>query len=58
MKSVMYYQSLKRAQFPDVEETIIYRIKQYLAIKFLRLQSFFLHNQLGEALWVHYKKSA
>ncbi|MGZ3757413.1 MAG: class I SAM-dependent methyltransferase [Mucilaginibacter sp.] len=57
MKSVMYYQSLKRAQFPDVNETISYRIKQYIAIKYLRLKSIFMHNQLGEALWVHYKKS-
>jgi SAM-dependent methyltransferase len=56
MKTVLYYQSLKRAQFPPVKETAWYRIKQYIEIKFIRLQAIFMHKQLGEALWVHYRK--
>jgi len=57
MKTVMYYQSLKRAQFPAVKETLLYRIEQYLGIKYLRPQATFMHNQLGETLWVHFQKS-
>jgi len=57
MKTVMYYQSLKRVQFPPVKETAWYLIKQYLEIKYIRLQATFRHKQLGEALWVHYRKS-
>lgn len=58
MKTVMYYQSLKRAQFPPVKETAWSRIRQYLEIKYMRLQAIFIHEQLGEALWVHYKKAS
>jgi 2-polyprenyl-3-methyl-5-hydroxy-6-metoxy-1,4-benzoquinol methylase len=54
MKTVMFYQSLKRAQFPPVTETAVFRIKRYLSIKYMRLQAIFLHKQLGDALWVHY----
>ena len=56
MKTVMFYQSLKRAQYPPVKETAWYRVKQYLEIKYMRLQAIFMHKQLGEALWVHYRK--
>ncbi len=57
MKTVMYYQSLKRAQFPPIKETVWSHIKQYLEIKYLRLKAIFLHKQLGETLWVHFRKS-
>jgi len=57
MKTVMYYQSLKRVQFPPVKETTWSGVKQYAKIKYMRLQAIFLHKQLGEALWVHYRKS-
>jgi 2-polyprenyl-3-methyl-5-hydroxy-6-metoxy-1,4-benzoquinol methylase len=57
MKTVMYYQSLKRAQFPAVKETAWSKVKQYLGIKYLRLQSLLMHKKLGEALWVHYRKA-
>jgi len=56
MKTVLYYQSLKRAQSPAVKESAWYRIKQYLEIKYIRLQAIFIHKTLGEALWVHYRK--
>jgi len=56
MKTVMFYQSLKRAQFPPVAETAAYRVKRYASIKYMRLQAIFLHKNLGDALWVHYRK--
>ena len=57
MKTVMYYQSLKRAQFPAVKETIWRKINRYLSIKYLRLQAIFRYKYLGEAMWVYYRKS-
>ena len=56
MKTVMYFQSLKRAQFPFKHETRWYLIKQYLSIKKMQIQSYFMHKQLGESLWIHYQK--
>ena len=56
VKTVMYYQSLKRAQFQPVKRTAWYRVKRYLEIKWLRLQAEFLHRNLGDTLWVHYIK--
>jgi len=56
MKTVMYYQSLKRAQFPMEGETTWSRIRQYVQIKNMRLQSIVKHKQLGDTLWVHYRK--
>jgi 2-polyprenyl-3-methyl-5-hydroxy-6-metoxy-1,4-benzoquinol methylase len=56
MKTVMYYQSLKRAQFPPAEQTTWYLIKQYIEIKYIRLQAIFMHKKLGETLWVHFRK--
>ena len=52
MKTVMYYQSLQRAQQPDIPETISYKIKRYLDIKYLRLKAILMHKRLGETLWV------
>ena len=57
MKTVMYYQSLKRAQFPPIKETVWYKVDRYLAIKYMRLQAIFMHKHLGEAICVHYRKS-
>ncbi|GAB3927640.1 class I SAM-dependent methyltransferase [Mucilaginibacter myungsuensis] len=56
MKTVMYSQSLKRSQYPPVERRMLYRTREYLQIKKLRLRSFLLHKQLGECTWVHYQK--
>jgi 2-polyprenyl-3-methyl-5-hydroxy-6-metoxy-1,4-benzoquinol methylase len=53
MKTVMYYRSLRRAQLPPVKETLWYNIKQYIEIKYIRLQAMFMHKHLGEALWIH-----
>jgi SAM-dependent methyltransferase len=52
MKTVMYYQSLQRAQLPPEPETLLYRIKRYVNIKYIRLQAIFMHKKLGETLWV------
>jgi SAM-dependent methyltransferase len=57
MKTVLYYQSLKRAQFPPVNETSRYRISRYIEIKRIRLQAVFMQKRLGETLWVHYRKA-
>ena len=58
MKTVMYYRSLKERQLPPVKVTSWYRIKQYLQIKYIRLQSFLMYKKLGETLWVHYVKTS
>ena len=55
MKTVMFYQSLKRAQFPPVEETAAFKFKRYASIKYMRLQAILKHKNLGDALWVHYR---
>jgi 2-polyprenyl-3-methyl-5-hydroxy-6-metoxy-1,4-benzoquinol methylase len=52
MKTVMYYQSLQRAQQPAISETIWYRMQRYIGIKYLRLKAIFMHKKLGETLWV------
>jgi 2-polyprenyl-3-methyl-5-hydroxy-6-metoxy-1,4-benzoquinol methylase len=56
MKTVMYYRSLKERQLPPVKITKWYCVKQYLQIKYIRLQSFLMYKKLGETLWVHYVK--
>jgi SAM-dependent methyltransferase len=58
MKTVMFSQSLKRVELPPVKETMWNNIKLHLSIKYMRLQAFFMHKQLGDTLWVHYKKQA
>ncbi len=58
MKTVMYSQSLRRAHQPPVKGNVWNTVKLHLSIKYMRLQAFFMHNQLGETLWVHYKKQA
>jgi 2-polyprenyl-3-methyl-5-hydroxy-6-metoxy-1,4-benzoquinol methylase len=58
MKTVMYYRALKERQLPPVKITVRYRVKQYLQIKYIRLQSFLMYKKLGEALLVHYIKQA
>jgi hypothetical protein len=56
MKTVMYYRSLKNAQFPPVKETTWNKIKEYLEIKYIRLQAIFGHKHLGEASWIYLRK--
>lgn len=56
MATVMYYRSLQRAQFAPVKETLYYNIRQYLEIKYIRLQAMFRHKHLGETLWIHLVK--
>jgi 2-polyprenyl-3-methyl-5-hydroxy-6-metoxy-1,4-benzoquinol methylase len=57
MKTVMYSQSLKKLQYSATNPTTLDKIKQYIGIKYLRLQALFMHRYLGEALWVHFRKS-
>ncbi|GGH15371.1 class I SAM-dependent methyltransferase [Mucilaginibacter phyllosphaerae] len=57
MKTVMYSQSLKKAQYPPAIRTLKYRLKEYMNIKRLRLQAQFKHKNLGECIYVHYKKA-
>jgi 2-polyprenyl-3-methyl-5-hydroxy-6-metoxy-1,4-benzoquinol methylase len=54
MRGVMYYQSLARYQ--GVVSNLS-GINQYLQIKLMRLKTFLMCKQLGDALWVHYKSN-
>ena len=58
MKTVMYYRSLRNLQFPALEESILHRVREYFKIKYMGLQAFFRHKELGETRWVHLRKSA
>lgn len=52
MRGIMYYQSLARHQ--GITSNLS-GISQYLQIKLIRLKTFLMCKQLGDALWVHYK---
>jgi len=56
MKTVMYYRSLKKLQFPVLKNTIAHRIKEYFQIKLMQLEAIFRHAELGETRWVHLRK--
>ena len=56
MRGVMYYRSLKAAQYPAKKNTLLHRIIQYVDIKYLRLQAILKRKNIGETLWVHLQK--
>lgn len=58
MKTVMYYRSLKKLQFPVLKESLAQQIKEYFQIKYMQLQAFFKHKELGETRWVYLRKLA
>jgi len=58
MKTVMFYRSLKKLQSPASKESLAQRIKEYIQIKYMRVQAIFKHKELGETQWVYLQKLA